>query len=190
MGHQLPHHLVQGHFCFISCTGGFGVSPCSPSGSLAKNILNSYKTPYSLGNSQLLPPLLPQKQSHSFWTSALGQEDLLEKEITTFSSVLAWRIPWTKEPGGLQSMGPQRVGHDWMTCILVSGPHGDRALVEGLGYKQGGRWGDDSSLWDGIQSGQEPMVQTAEDPGSCFPLPLAAGILFLSWLISSLSREN
>ena len=43
---------------------------------------------------------------------ALGQEDLLEKEIATHSSILAWRIPWTEEPGGLQSMGLQRVGHD------------------------------------------------------------------------------
>ena len=43
---------------------------------------------------------------------SLGQEDPLEKEMTTYSSVLAWRIPWTKKPGGLQSMGLQRVGHD------------------------------------------------------------------------------
>ena len=38
----------------------------------------------------------------------LGQEDPLEKEMETHSSILAWRIPWTKEPSGLQSMGPQR----------------------------------------------------------------------------------
>ena len=43
---------------------------------------------------------------------SLGQEDLLEKEIATHSSVLAWKIPWTEEPGRLQSMGSQRVGHD------------------------------------------------------------------------------
>ena len=41
-----------------------------------------------------------------------GQEDLLEKEIATHSSILAWRIPWTEEPGGLQSMGIERVGHN------------------------------------------------------------------------------
>ena len=41
----------------------------------------------------------------------LGWEDALEKEMATHSSVLAWRIPWTEEPGGLQSMGLQRVGH-------------------------------------------------------------------------------
>ena len=43
---------------------------------------------------------------------SLGQEDPLEKEIATHSSTLAWKIPWTEEPGGLQSMGLQRVGHD------------------------------------------------------------------------------
>ena len=41
-----------------------------------------------------------------------GQVDPLEKEMATHSSILAWRIPWTEEPGGLQSMGSQRVGHD------------------------------------------------------------------------------
>ena len=43
---------------------------------------------------------------------SLGQEDSLEKGMTTHPSILAWRIPWTEEPGGLQSMGSQRVGHD------------------------------------------------------------------------------
>ena len=42
----------------------------------------------------------------------LGWKDPLEEGMETHSSVLAWRIPWTEEPGGLQSMGPQRVGHD------------------------------------------------------------------------------
>ena len=43
---------------------------------------------------------------------SLGQEGLLEKEMATHSSILAWKIPWTEEPGGLQSMGSQRVGYD------------------------------------------------------------------------------
>ena len=43
---------------------------------------------------------------------SLGWEDPLEKEMATHSSTLAWRNPWMEEPGGLQSMGPQRVGHD------------------------------------------------------------------------------
>ena len=42
---------------------------------------------------------------------------LLEKEMATHSSILAWRIPWTEEPGGLQSMGSERVGHDWVTLL-------------------------------------------------------------------------
>ena len=43
---------------------------------------------------------------------SLDREDPLEKEVETQSSILAWEIPWTEEPGGLQSMGSQRVGHD------------------------------------------------------------------------------
>ena len=43
---------------------------------------------------------------------SLGQEDPLEKGMATYSSILAWRTPWTEEPGGLQSLGLQRVGHD------------------------------------------------------------------------------
>ena len=46
------------------------------------------------------------------WVQSLGWEDLLEKEMATHSSILVWKIPWTEEPGRLQSMGPQRVGHD------------------------------------------------------------------------------
>ena len=46
------------------------------------------------------------------WVRSLGGEDSLEKEIATHSSTLAWKIPWTEEPGRLQSMGSQRVGHD------------------------------------------------------------------------------
>ena len=46
------------------------------------------------------------------WVQSLGWEDPLEKEVATHSSTLAWRIPWREEPGRLQSMGLQRVGHD------------------------------------------------------------------------------
>ena len=51
------------------------------------------------------------------WVWSLGWEDPLEKRMATHSSILAWRIPWTEEPGGLQSMGSQRVRHDqaWRT---------------------------------------------------------------------------
>ena len=46
------------------------------------------------------------------WVRSLGREDHLEKEMATHSSILAWEIPRTEEPGGLQSMGSHRVGHD------------------------------------------------------------------------------
>ena len=47
------------------------------------------------------------------WFQSLGQEDTLEEGMATHSSILAWRIPWTEEPDGLQFMGSQRVGQDW-----------------------------------------------------------------------------
>ena len=54
---------------------------------------------------------------------SLGGEDPLEKEMATHSSILAWRILWTEEPGGLQSKGLQRVGHDWATSLSLSLSH-------------------------------------------------------------------
>ena len=60
---------------------------------------------------------MAQKVQHlpAMWENrvrSLGREDPLEKEMATHSSTLAWKIPWTEEPGRLQSMGSQRVGHD------------------------------------------------------------------------------
>ena len=46
------------------------------------------------------------------WVQSLGWEDLLEEDMATLSNILAWRIPWTEEPGGLQSIGSQRVAHE------------------------------------------------------------------------------
>ena len=45
----------------------------------------------------------------------LGREDPLEEEMADYSSILAWEIPWTEDPGGLQFMGVQKIGHDWAT---------------------------------------------------------------------------
>ena len=53
------------------------------------------------------PPAMQETQVQS-----LGREDLLEKRMANHSSILAWRIPWTEQPGGLQCVGLQRVGHD------------------------------------------------------------------------------
>ena len=49
------------------------------------------------------------------WVQSLGGEDPLEESMATHSNILAWKIPCTEEPGGLQSMGPQGIGHDWAT---------------------------------------------------------------------------
>ena len=54
-----------------------------------------------------------QRCRQETWVQSLGQEDPLEKEMATHSSILAWKIPWTEEPGGLQSMGSQGVGMIW-----------------------------------------------------------------------------
>ena len=70
---------------------------CFPGGSLVKNLPAIQKT----------------------WVHSLGQEDPLEKEMATHSGFLAWEIPWTEEPGGLQSMGSQRVGHNSATKTIL-----------------------------------------------------------------------
>ena len=56
---------------------------------------------------------------------SLGRRDLLEKEIATHSSILAWKTPWTEEPGRLQSMGSQRVIHNWVTSLIFN----DRGII-------------------------------------------------------------
>ena len=58
---------------------------------------------------QMLKNLPAMKET---WVQFLSQEDPLEKEMAAHYSILAWRVPWTEEPGGLQSMGLQRVGHN------------------------------------------------------------------------------
>ena len=60
------------------------------------------------------------------WVQFLGWEDPLAKGMATHSSTLAWEIPWTEEPGWLQSMGPQRVRHNWATNILWNSGCGTR----------------------------------------------------------------
>ena len=56
---------------------------------------------------------------------SLGWEDPLEKEMASHSSTLAWKIPWTEERGRLQSMGSQRVGHDWATSLHFTNDNGE-----------------------------------------------------------------
>ena len=71
---------------------------------------------FLFAHSSLLSPLAQAVKNltgmQKTWVQCLGQEDPLEKEMAIHSSSLAWKIPWTEEPGGLQSMGLLRVGHD------------------------------------------------------------------------------
>ena len=60
----------------------------------------------------MVKTLLPMQETQEIWIQSLGQEYPLEESMATHSGILAWRIPWTEETGGLQSMGLQRVGHD------------------------------------------------------------------------------
>ena len=71
-----------------------------------------YLEPFFKLNVCGLPWWLSGKESAGDKGSISGSEDPLEKEMATHSSILAWRIPWTEESGGLQSTGLQRVGHD------------------------------------------------------------------------------
>ena len=58
------------------------------------------------------PAALNLLEMQETWVRSLGREDPLEKGVATHSSILAWKTPWTEEPGGLQSMGSQRIRHD------------------------------------------------------------------------------
>ena len=67
---------------------------------------------YTKPSIQTVKNLLAMQET---WVLSLGWEDPLEKGMATYSSTLVWRIPWTEEPGGLQSIGSQRVGQYWVT---------------------------------------------------------------------------
>ena len=85
------------------------------SDSLPLSHLGSHK-PYASLVAQRLKRLPAMRET---WVQSLGWEDPLEKEMATHSSILAWIIPWTEEPGGLQSMGSQRVRHNWATSLSL-----------------------------------------------------------------------
>ena len=73
-------------------------------------ILNkTYQTSGGFPGGSVVKNLLPMQET---WVQSLRWEDPLEEGMATHSSVLAWEIPWTERPGGLQSMGSQRVGHN------------------------------------------------------------------------------
>ena len=69
---------------------------------------------------QQVKNLPSMKETQEMRVQCLGQEDPSKEEMATHSSILAWKIPWTEKPGGLQSVGSQRVGHDWsdLACSM------------------------------------------------------------------------
>ena len=77
------------------------------------------------------------------WVRSLGWEDPLEKAMATHSSTLARKIPWTEEPGRLQSMGSQRVGHDWVTSLSFPLSHFQSCmtLCDSMGHSPPGSSG-------------------------------------------------
>ena len=75
------------------------------------------------------------------WVRSLDWEDPLEKGMTTHSSILVWRIPWTEEPTRLHSMGSLRVGHDWMTNTFTFFKNSrERGLLSSYSYDKGFKW--------------------------------------------------
>ena len=95
----------------------------SVSGILQARIWSGLPFPPPIGNSRT--PWVGQMVENvpamwETWVWPLGWEDPLEKGMATYSSIIACRIPWTEEPGRLQSMGSQRVGHDWVTNTWIS----------------------------------------------------------------------
>ena len=110
-------------FVFVSCA--FCASSKIRTKTVSKiNVQEAFFSPLVASLvAQRLKRLPPMRET---WVWSLGQEDPLEKEMVTHSSIRAWRIPWMEKPGRLQSTGSQRVRHDWATSLftrLSSGCH-------------------------------------------------------------------
>ena len=128
---------------------------------------------------------------------SLGREDPLEKEMATHSSTHAWKIPWMEKPGGLQSMGSQRVGHDWVTSLsftftmFLNGSVGKESAWEA------GDTGDVGSVPGWERSPGEGNGNPLQ--GSCLENPIDRGTWratvrgvtkHQTWLIESASEAN
>ena len=77
--------------------------------------LGEYDSPLSFPGGSALKKLPATQEEQEPWVRSLGQENPLEESMATHFRILAWRMPWTEEPGGLQSMGSQRVRHNLAT---------------------------------------------------------------------------
>ena len=84
---------------------------------VSRALQNVYVTPSAFWASLVAQTVKRLPAVRETWVQSLGWEDPLEKGMATHSSTLAWKIPWVEEPGRLQSMGSQRVRHDWATSL-------------------------------------------------------------------------
>ena len=98
-----PGSCPKAALVFFDCCILFPILPLFPSQQLFEPIL------WTSLVAQMVKHLSTMRET---WVRSLGQEDPLEKEMAIHSSTIAWKIPWTEEPGRLQSMGSKRVGHD------------------------------------------------------------------------------
>ena len=100
---------------------GDAIQPSHPPllpGNLRSQLFSLHGLPLWLRRSSLVIKCLPVLRETR--VQSLGWKDPLEKEMATHSSTLAWKIPWTEEPGRLQSMESQRIGHDWATSLSLA----------------------------------------------------------------------
>ena len=102
--HALPHWVLKYMCTWLIHLSLNAISSAETRGVYLSMVAQSVKNPPAIRET---------------WVWSLGWEDLLEKGMATHSSMLAWKIPWTDEPGRLQSMGSQRVGHDWATFTFT-----------------------------------------------------------------------
>ena len=120
---------------------------------------------------------IPLQETQETQVQSLSQEDPLEEDMATYSSTLTWRIPWTEEPGGLQSMGSQRLRHDWSDLA-----HTNTKPVWGLRHRKKGL----SELFkQRAQGGCSECVNLLIDSSALF-----LSFPFISYLILDIQWER
>ena len=139
------------------------------------------------------------KRLSTMWETqvqSLGQEDPPEKEIAIHSRTIAWKIPWTEEPGRLQSMGSQRVGHNWATSLSLSALYNRSYFVLKSSLKQMKQDAAEPNSWrdcpDSPPSGRSSLREASSGIYSdthCFSLWLGWQ-LELEWKVTTYFLPN
>ena len=137
---SLSHSIVFLYFFALTTEEGFLISPC-----YSLELCIQMGISFLFFFAFLVVMCLPALRETRVWSQ--GLEDPLEKEMAACSSFLAWKIPWTEEAGSLQSMGSQRVGHDWATSLsllffsqLFVRPHQITILPFCISFSWGWSW--------------------------------------------------